>query len=76
MFPQMQGNPQTGQQPPTSAAVQQSVSLLGNTPYQSPSMNGAMPTFDPGLLNSTAPQSSNVNPGVAGMVKALKGTAA
>ena len=75
MFPQNQGGPQTGNGFPTSAALQQNVSLLGNSPTQAASNFGGMPSFDPSILNTTAPGSSTLNPGVASMVKALKGPA-
>ena len=67
MFPQT-GGPQTGNGFTTSAILQQNNSLLGNPQFQ----NTGMPAMDPGNTNTTAPQSS-INPGVANMVKALKG---
>lgn len=66
MFPQT-GGPQTGNQPTTSAILQQNTSLLGN-----PQIQSAAPPIAP-VINSTAPGSSTTNPQVAGMVKALKG---
>jgi hypothetical protein len=69
MFPQ--SGPQTGNGFTTSSILQQNTGLLGNTPFS----GGAAPAFDPGVLNSTAPQSSSTNPAVAHMVQALKGGA-
>lgn len=68
MFPQFSpGNgPQTGNGYTTSAMVQQSNGLLGQSPFQT-QMNM------PSIHNSTAPMSSTTNPGVMNMVKALKG---
>ena len=70
MFPQAQNGPTTGNQPPTSAFVQQNNSLLGNSPFQS---NMATPAGISGLSNSTAPGSSTTDPNVMAMIKALKG---
>lgn len=56
----------------TTALNQQFNSLLGNPQIKSSS---GMPSFDPGMLNMTAPQSSATNPNVANMVAALKGDA-
>lgn len=62
MFPQSNPNQYT-----TSAMNQQGVQLLGNAPIQAAA---SMPTAPSGVFNTTAPQSS---PGVASMIKALKG---
>ncbi len=64
------GGPQTGNEFPTSSIIQQNNQLLGNPQIQSAAL---LPTSDPGSFNTTAPQSSFTNPGVANMVKALKG---
>lgn len=57
MFPQAAPSTQYN----TSAINQQGTTLLGNAPIQ----NSAMPQMDPAMLNS--------NPGMANMIKALKG---
>lgn len=63
MFPQAAPTEQYN----TSAINQQGTSLLGSPPIQ----NSAMPQqFDPGMLNSTT---FAANPGMANMIKALKG---
>lgn len=61
--------PQTGpqQQFNTAAMNQQGSTLLGSPPIQAAA---AAPSVDSNSLNSTAFQS---NPGIANMVKALKG---
>jgi hypothetical protein len=66
------GGLQTGNEFPTSATIQQNTSLLGSPQIQSQTQ-GAFPTFNTGMLNSTAPSSSTTNPNVANMVKALRG---
>lgn len=65
MFPDAGG--QTGFT--TSAMNQQNASLLGNPQIQ----QAALPALNPNIMNTTAPQSSTVNPAVAHMVNALKG---
>lgn len=66
MFPDAGG--QTGFT--TSAMNQQNASLLGNPQIQ---QAAAMPAINPNVMNTTAPQSSAVNPAIAHMVNALKG---
>jgi hypothetical protein len=67
MFPST--NPQIDQFT-TSAPIAQNTSLLGNPQFGT--TQNSLPV-DAGLANSTAPASSTTNPGVANMIKALKG---
>ncbi len=54
----------TGGYNTTSAILNQNNNMLGTPQIQA----AAMPTFDPGMLNSTT-----VNPDMMNMIKALKG---